>query len=275
MKHLILGSEGQIGSHLLKYIRNTKGEEAIEFDIIRSEAEDIRIHGNRLLIEAINDCDIVHFLAFDVGGSAYMKKYQDTFDFISNNIQIMNNVFTRLRKTGKPFIFATSQMSNMSYSTYGLLKAIGERYTRALNGVIVKFWNVYGYEKDPEKTHVVTDFIEMARDRHEIRMRTDGKEVRQFLYGDDCAECLVILSRMYDQIDRLKPLDITNFEWTTILEIAETISREFNNCPVFTSQAKDDLQKDKRNEPDEYILQFWQPKTSLQEGIRKIIEKMR
>jgi hypothetical protein len=42
-------------------------------------------------------------------------------------------------------------MSNMSYSPYGVLKNVGELYTKSLNGLIVKFWNVYGIEKTMKK----------------------------------------------------------------------------------------------------------------------------
>ncbi len=198
MKHLILGSAGQVGTHLQEYLLK-EGEEVIEFDIVRSENEDLRIYDNSKLEEAVDSCDIVHFLAFDVGGSEYMKKYQDTYDFISNNVKIMNSVYDLLKSTNKPFIFASSQMSNMSHSTYGLLKAIGESYAKALNGLIIKFWNVYGYEADPEKTHVITDFIEMAAKQDVIKMRTDGTEERQFLFGDDCAECMLALSQEYQE----------------------------------------------------------------------------
>jgi len=45
-------------------------------------------------------------------------------------------------------------MSNMSYSPYGVLKRVGELYTQTLNGLTVKFWNVYGVENDREKSHV-------------------------------------------------------------------------------------------------------------------------
>jgi hypothetical protein len=119
---------------------------------IELQAAEARI---KELEEKIIEADFVHFLAFDIGGSMYMAKYQNTFDFISNNIKIMNNTFDLLKKYNKPFIFASSQMSNMSYSTYGTLKAIGEKYTEALGGIIVKFWNVYGYETDMEKSHVI------------------------------------------------------------------------------------------------------------------------
>ena len=274
MKHLILGSEGQIGGHLKEYLIQ-KNEKYYEFDIIRKNDEDLRIPNNPLLIEYLSNVDMVHFLAFDVGGSLYMKKYQDTYDFISNNIKIMNNTFDLLKKYETPFIFASSQMSNMIYSTYGLLKAIGERYTKALNGICIKFWNVYGYEKDPEKNHVITDFINMAKNENKIRMRTNGQEERQFLYADDCSECLLKIAKSYDEIDREKLLHITSFKWTKILEVGNIISKKFGNCPIIPNEEEDMVQKDARNKPDEYILTFWKPRTSLEDGISKVIEAMK
>ena len=72
---------------------------------------------------------------------------------------MMVNAFEYIARYKKPFVFASSQMSNMSYSPYGVMKRVGELYTQSLNGLIVKFWNVYGIEKDMEKAHVITDFI--------------------------------------------------------------------------------------------------------------------
>ncbi len=268
MKHLVLGSAGQVGHHLVSMLKD-QGEEIITFDIVDSHLQDLRIPHNEFLEARIRECDFVHFLAFDIGGSLYMKKYQDSFNFISNNIKIMNNVFDLLKKYEKPFIFASSQMSNMSYSTYGILKAIGEKYTQALEGLVVKFWNVYGYEQDEEKSHVITDFIKMAKQDGVIKMRTNGVEARQFLYGDDCAECLITLAQKYTEVDREKPLHITNFEWSTVMEIANII-KALHPCEVIPNTEIDTVQLDKRNEPDPYILNFWNPKTSLQDGISRI-----
>jgi nucleoside-diphosphate-sugar epimerase len=268
MKHLVLGSSGQVGYHLVD-ILNQQNQEVLTFDIVESPDQDLRIYNNTLLEELIKECDFIHFLAFDIGGSVYLAKYQNTFEFISNNVKIMNNTFDLIRKYNKPFIFASSQMSNMSYSTYGVLKAIGERYTEALGGLVVKFWNVYGYEQDEEKSHVITDFIKMAKKDGVIKMRTNGEEVRQFLYGDDCAECLIQLSNQYNDIERNKPLHITNFEWDSIYSIARIIQK-MTNCEIIRGQNKDTVQLDKRNEPDSYILNFWKPKTTLIEGINNI-----
>ena len=84
-------------------------------------------------------------------------------------------------------------MAEMSHSSYGMLKALGEKMSRDINGLVVKFWNVYGKEHDEEKSHVITDFIKMAKEEGEIKMRTDGTESRQFLYADDACEALLIL----------------------------------------------------------------------------------
>lgn len=275
MKYLILGSEGQIGAALTSYLK-TKNHEVLEFDIVNSKDQDLRIVNNPLLEEAVRASDFIFFLAFDVGGSRYLQTYQQTFDFISNNTKIVNNTFDLIHKYNKPFIFASSQMANMSYSSYGRMKSVGESYTEILGGVVVKFWNVYGLEHDMEKSHVITDLIIKANNTGVIDLLTDGTEERQFLYADDCCEALLILSENYNQIPRDKNLHITNFEWNTVLDVANIIAGEFPNSKVIPKiDSKDLVQKNKRNEPDDFIFKYWKPKTKIDEGIRGVISKMR
>ena len=273
MKYLVLGSEGQIGAELCQYLRDRQ-HKVIEFDILNQESQDLRIYKNELLDKSIEDCDFIFFLAFDVGGSRYLKKYQHTFEFLHNNITLMANTFEAVKKHNKPFIFASSQMSNMSYSPYGVAKAVGERYTNSLGGLVVKFWNVYGPEKDLEKSHVITDFIIKARDTRKIDMLTDGTEVRQFLHAEDCSRGLEILSQKYDEISRDNELHITNFEWTSIIDIANMIGEHFEGTEVVPSEAKDSVQLDARNEADPLILEYWQPTIDIKTGIKMIIDDM-
>ena len=194
---LVLGSSGQIGSHLCKYLRE-RNYNVIECDIVNSEAQDLRTKGILDLYFNYTNIDFVFFLAFDVGGSKYLSKYQNTFDFVHNNVTIVRNTFESLKEFNIPFIFASSQMSNMTDSPYGVCKNIGELYTRLLGGITVKFWNVYGIENDKEKAHVITDFISSAKSNHEINMLTDGTEMRQFLYVEDCCEALFRLALNYN-----------------------------------------------------------------------------
>ncbi|MDQ5962373.1 MAG: Epimerase protein [Patescibacteria group bacterium] len=275
MKYLVLGSEGQIGSALTEYLKK-RGDDVLEFDIVNSYEQDLRVYNNPLLETLISQSDLVFFLAFDVGGSRYLQMYQQTFDFISNNTKIINTTFDLIHKYNKPFIFASSQMANMSYSSYGRMKSVGESYTQILGGLVVKFWNVYGVEHDMEKSHVITDLIIKADKTGTIDLLTDGTEERQFLYADDCCEALVALAEKYEDVPRDKELHITNFTWNTVLEVADIIASHFPGSVVIPkTNSKDEVQKNKRNEPDDFILSYWKPKTELPDGIAKIVEKMR
>lgn len=279
MKITVLGSSGQVGAYLTEYLRG-KGHEVKEFDIVNGPEQDLTLIPNILLEDAIEKSDFVFFLAFDVGGSRYLKKYQHTFDFINNNARLMVNVFGLLEKYNKRFVFASSQMSNMSYSPYGVMKRVGELYTQTLKGLTVHFWNVYGIEHDAEKSHVITDFIRKGFEEGEFEMMTDGTEERQFLYAEDCCEALETVMESYTDFKPEDPLHITSFSGSTIKEVAEIIQGQFNligkyDVKIKPGLAKDSVQLDKRNEANNYILGWWMPKTNLQDGIAKVFKAMR
>jgi nucleoside-diphosphate-sugar epimerase len=279
MKVSILGSSGQIGAYLTQYLRS-KGHIIDEFDILNGPEQDMSVIPNRNLEDNIKNSDFVFFLAFDVGGSRYLKKYQHTFQFIDNNTRLMANAFGLLKKYNKKFVFASSQMSNMSYSPYGVLKNIGELYTKSLNGLIVKFWNVYGIEKDYNKSHVITDFIRKGFETGVIDMLTDGQEQREFLYAEDCCEALEVIMENYNDFTSEDNLHITSFHTTKIIDIASIICGQFNligryKVKLQPSSEKDGVQMDKRNKPDTYLMKWWMPKTTIEQGIVKIFEEMK
>ena len=275
---LILGSSGQIGAHLTEYLK-AKDYDVREFDAVNGEHQDMTEIPNIELHRNIMVADFIFFLAFDVGGSHYLKKYQHTFNFINNNTRVMANAFTLIEKYNKPFVFASSQMSNMSYSPYGVMKRVGELYTKSLGGLIVKFWNVYGIERDMEKAHVITDFIRKGFETGTIDMMTDGTEEREFLYAEDCCEALETLMEQYSDFTSDDELHITSAVSTSILEIAQQIQLYFGGISkevqIVPSSSKDEVQKDARNIPDTYIRKWWKPKTSITLGIGKVFEEMR
>ena len=278
MKILNLGSSGQIGAYLSDYLRK-KGHAVIDFDKVETPNHDMTVIPNQYLENAIETADFVFFLAFDVGGSRYLKKYQNTFEFINNNTRLMANAFGLLQKYNKRFVFASSQMSNMSYSPYGVMKRVGELYTQTLKGLTVHFWNVYGIEHDAEKSHVITDFIRKGFEEGDFEMMTDGTEERQFLYAEDCCEALETVMNSYTDFKPEDELHITSFRGSTIKEVAEIIQGQFNligkSVSIKPGLAKDSVQMDKRNQPNNYITGWWMPKTNLQDGIAKVFEDMK
>lgn len=272
-KILILGSRGQIGSHLLNFLKK-KNYKVYEFDLVNNKSEDLRINNNRKLLSYIKKTDFVFFLAFDVGGSVYLKKYQNSYSFLMNNISIMKNTFELLYKEKKKFIFATSQMSNMIYSTYGVLKKIGEDITKSLGGISVRFWNVYGIEKDMEKSHVITDFITKALNKKNILMLTNGSEERDFLYADDCCNGLEIVMKKYNIFKNKNIVDLSYGKYTKIIKVSEIIKNLFKkkgiDIKVTRGKKDDQLQKNKKNLPNIYLKKYWKPKFSLERGIEEV-----
>lgn len=272
-KILILGSEGQIGSHLKYYLTNKKYD-VLEFDIINSRYQDLRISNNQKLEQYIKKCDFIFFLAFDVGGSKYLKKYQKTYHFLMNNVSIMKNTFEQIKKNKKEFIFVTSQMSNMSHSPYGVLKKIGEQITESLNGISVRLWNVYGIEKDLEKSHVITDFILKGLKNKRIKMITNGEEKRDFLYAEDCCAGFETIMKKFHNLNSHKVIDLNYGKYIKIFKIANIIKDIFskNNLDVTIVKGKelDQVQKNLINASDKILRKYWRPKYNINKGIEEV-----
>ena len=165
-------------------------------------------------------------------------------------------------------------MANLSFSPYGALKALGEHYTRALSGIVVKLWNVYGVETDMEKSHVITDFIHKANNTKCIDMITDGTESRQFLHAEDCSRCLLTLAEQYDAIPRHEELHIASGNWHTILDVAEIVADLFPGTNIQPAAAKDEIQKDSLIDPVPFIRNYWEPRINLEQGITRVAKDM-
>ena len=270
---LVLGSSGQIGAYLVAELKK-QGYEVLEFDIAKDTSEDLREPNNQLLESLVEKSDYVYFLAFDVGGSGYLEQYQDTINFISSNVRIMENTFILLHRFDKRFLFASSQMSNMTHSTYGVLKLLGEKYVKSMpNGRTVHFWNVYGFENDVEKFHVISDFAIMAKFNRLIKMRTTGTEERSFLYAIDCCQALIRIMEMHNSIPPNAPLHLTSFNSNKILDVAKIIG-EYYDARILPGDKKDSVQLDARNQADPYILKFWSPRTGLSDGIYEVLKRI-
>ena len=278
MRVAVLGSSGQIGAYLTEHLTK-KGHLVREFDVVNGYHEDMTHIPNVFLRNVIMESDFVFFLAFDVGGSRYLKKYQHTFDFINNNTRMMVNAFGLLEKYKKPFVFASSQMSNLSFSSYGLLKNVGELYTKSLGGLVTKFWNVYGIEKDYEKSHVITDFIRKGFETGVIDMITDGQEEREFLYAQDCCDALETVMNNYEDFNSDDELHVTSFSSIKIIDIAQIIQQKFamigKKIDIKPSIDTDTVQQNSKNVASKYLTNWCKPTTSLEDGIAKVFASMK
>jgi len=59
-----------------------------------------------------------------------------------------------------------------------------------------------------------------------------------------------------------------------MLEVAETVAEHFPGTKVVPAATKDDVQRDAKNEPDPFIMRYWQPQIDLGQGISDIVQQM-
>jgi hypothetical protein len=79
------------------------------------------------------------------------------------------------------------------------------------------------------------------------------------------------MNKYYD-IPRSDKLHITSFDWIKIHNVADIVSRMFDDVEVIPSNDIDHVQYNNRIEPSKDILQYWSPKLSLEDGILNIIK---
>jgi nucleoside-diphosphate-sugar epimerase len=268
---IILGSEGQIGRSLVSCLTESFTVDSIDIQI--SNDHDLRnMETLKKNEDVLRAADYLIFLAFDVGGARYLSKNQNQFIFLENNTNIMLNVFSFLSRNPKKFIFASSEMALDINSPYGVLKALGEDFTKSLGGIFVRFWNVFDYEKDKSKAHVITDFVDQALDFGKINMLTDGSENRQFLHSSDCARAIQVVIENYEKLIESDGIDISSFHTTTIKEVGNIIAH-LTNSSLSSGKFSDLTRNGEIILPRQDFLNYWRPTVPLKTGIEMVLSK--
>lgn len=259
MKNLVIGSEGFIGKTFCKFIES-KGEEVVRFDIKRGDEEDART-----AILNFDGIDRVYFLAWDVGGAKYLYKEDAQRSQLDWNISLLQNVMVQLGESKIPFLFISSQLAEESDTVYGATKRLGEVWTKILDGVFIRQWNVYGpLEENSIRSHVVSDFVYQALHDGEIRMLTTGEEKRQFIHIDDvCTAWYAALAQ------NLKGKhDVTSFEWVEVIKIAEIIAKH-TGAKVIPGEKVGSTPLT----PISGKIHGWNPSVKLEDGLKKMVEE--
>ena len=158
-----------------------------------------------------------------------------------------------------------------------------KRYTEALTMAyhrvhrlrtnIARIFNTYGPRMQLDDGRVVPAFIDQALRGKPMTIFGEGSQTRSFCYVRDLVDGLYRLSLS----DERFPVNLGNPQEMTILEFAERIKRLTGvSAPLeFKPLPQDDP---KRRQPDiakaKRVL-GWEPKVSLEEGLRETIEYFR
>lgn len=142
----------------------------------------------------------------------------------------------------------------------------------SVNIKIIRIFNTYGPNMNPEDGRVVSNFIMQALRGEDITIFGDGSQTRSFQYVDDLVEGTVRM--MNSDNSFVGPVNLGNPNEFTMLELAKTVLELTNSRSKisYKSLPKDDP---KQRQPDITLakekLNGWKPKTELREGLLKTI----
>ncbi len=145
------------------------------------------------------------------------------------------------------------------------------------NGVdirIARIFNTYGPRMLASDGRVVSNFIVQALKGEDITIYGDGSQTRSFCFYSDLIEGFV---RLMNQDETTGPVNLGNPGEFTMIELAETVLRLVGSKSKLVHL---DLPADdpKQRQPDISIAKArldWEPKVSLEEGLKETIAYFR
>jgi dTDP-glucose 4,6-dehydratase len=161
-------------------------------------------------------------------------------------------------------------------SCYDESKRYAEAITMAYHRVygvetaIARIFNTYGPRMALDDGRVVPAFIDQALRGEALTMFGDGSQTRSFCFVADLVDGLVRLARSHERF----PVNLGNPQEMTILEFGERIQRLMGSTlPLkFEPLPSDDPKKRRPDISKARRLLDWEPRVSLEDGLRQTVE---
>jgi len=293
---LVTGSSGTIGTRLCEKLLE-KNYNIVGLDLKpnkwNEEINKLTIIGdlrNKNIIENLpKDVDLVIHLA----ANARVYNLVLNPSLAKDNFEMLFNILEFCRENNiKRFIFASSRevygnsnkithSEDEAYvgnceSPYTASKIGGEALVHAyhqcygINFIIIRFSNVYGMYDDSDR--VIPLFIKLAKENKDLIVY--GKEkLLDFTYIDDAISGVIKAIENFDKVKN-EVFNIASGKGTSIVEIARLIQKYTN------SKNQIIIEENRTGEVLKFIADIskakeklgYEPKTSIEEGIKKAIE---
>ena len=304
MRNLITGGAGFLGSHLVDRLMQN-GEEVIcldnyftgrksniskwigdpKFELIRHDVtEPIKLEVDRIWHLACPASPIHYqFNPIKTAKTSFLGTY--------NMLGLARRVGARFLLASTSEVYGDPEVHPQPESYRGCVNTIGIRscydegkriaetlcfdYERMHGSEVrvMRIFNTYGPRMLPDDGRVVSNFIVQALQGKSLTLYGDGNQTRSFCYVDDLIEGMVRLMNG----NTTGPINIGNPNAYTIRQLAELVRDRINPKLEMISKPlpqDDPLQRQPMIDLAKQEL-GWEPKVSLEEGLRPTIEWFR
>ncbi len=306
MRMLVTGAAGFLGSHLTDRLLSD-GHDVVGMDNL--------LTGSERNVAHLRDCRAFRLVSHDVSRVIDVEGSLDAVfhfaspaspvDYLQLPIQTLkvgslgtHNSLGLAKARGARFVLASTsevygdpQVHPQPESYWGHVNPIGPRgvydeakrfaeaMTMAYHRVhdldvrVVRIFNTYGPRMRPDDGRVVSNFIIQALRNEPLTVYGDGSQTRSFCFVDDLIEGIV---RWFAQGDA-EPVNLGNDREFTINELAKVVLRLTGSAARVVRQPlpTDDPQQRRPDLTRARTLLGWEPRTSLEEGLRTTIAYFR
>ncbi len=312
---LVAGGAGFIGSHLCKDLLEKGYKVIAVDNYITGDAKNVealKANPNFSLIEKniienidpneFGKIDFIFHLASPASPNKKSKRSYINFplETLLVNSQGTHNLLELAKVNNARFLYAsTSEVygdpaispqtedyfgnvnPNGIRSPYDESKRFGEAlvmtYYRkfGLDIKIIRIFNTYGPNMQPDDGRVVSDFINKAIKNEDIVVFGKGDQTRSFCFISDLINGLTMA--MFSDMTNGEVLNLGNPDERTILELAKLVLKLTNSDSkiIFEPLPEDDPKKRKPDISKAQRLFGWAPKIDVETGLTKTIEYFR
>lgn len=303
LKILVTGGAGFIGSHLCKALLESGAEVYCMDNFLTGSKRNIEPLRKNPKFHFINHdiiepyfpewLDQIYNLACPASPPAYQFNAIRTIK--ANTIGMINvlgmasRLKARVLQASTSEVYGDPKVHPQPESYWGNVNTTGIRscydegkrvaealcfdYHRANNVDIrvVRIFNTYGPQMDPNDGRVVSNFIVQALQNKDITIYGDGKQTRSFCFVKDLVKGLI---GMMEQNQEVGPVNLGNDHEFTILELAEKVIEltQSKSKLIFLDRPQDDPSQRRPDLTKARKLLEWEPQTQLAEGLVSTIQ---
>lgn len=306
LRVLVAGAAGFIGSHLCDALLG-RGCEVVGVDnFLTGSARNLRHLENEPRFTFVEH-DIVEPLRLEgpVDAVFNLASPASPADYLAHPIETLRtgaegsrNLLELARSKGACYLLASTSevygdpLEHPQRETYwGNVNPVGprscydesKRFAEALtmayrrqHGLcthIARIFNTYGPRMQHDDGRIVPNFIVQALRGQPLTVYGDGSQTRSFCYVGDLVEGLILLSQSREHM----PVNLGNPHEMRVLEFARLIRGLTGSRSeiVFEPLPEDDPRQRRPDISRAQAALGWQPRTPLEEGLRRTIEAFR
>jgi UDP-glucuronate decarboxylase len=303
-KILVTGGAGFIGSHLCDRLLK-EGNEVLCLDNYFTGSKENIIHlVNNPYFEIVRhdvtspffaEIDEIYNLACPASPIHYqynaIKTIKTSVMGAINMLGLAKRTRSKILQASTSEVYGDPEVHPQEESYWGHVNPIGPRscydegkrcaeslfvsyfLQNKVNIKIVRIFNTYGPRMHPNDGRVVSNFIVQALKNEDIAIYGNGMQTRSFQYVDDLVEGML---RMMETPDCFYgPVNIGNPNEFTMLELAEKVLKHTKSKSkiIYKPLPQDDpMQRQPNITLAKQVLNDWEPKIQLDEGLMYTIE---